>query len=342
MFARALMFLLLIVLFPGRSFGQTSVLEESLEAVTSRTLLPGNSIDLTLRVRNIGATSGPALLNLQNRRYNETLAGLYTFTAMSGGCANGEAFVGGSTSTIQLPFGNLVPNETRTCVYRVRREPATTSDLALWVCGGLPDLNATCSGSRQLNIGALPDLTLRVDQPTREFAGSDRLLVRMHVDNPGDHAVASRPITTPCREFDGGLFDGTPYTIDTAVADGCGVGNSEACLNFTGVNAFSLGFDAGIVPARGSSSCVIRLTPATGSGPRPREGGFPMEMRFLDDAVGLVNGGVAVDPNATNDLDGFGFGAPQGVPVGRGVIVVLGLLMLLFGTVWLSRRGIVH
>jgi len=342
MFARALMILLLVILFPGRSFGQTSVLEESLEAVTSRTLLPGNSIDLTLRVRNIGTNTGPASLNLQNRRFNETLAGLYTFTAMSGGCANGATFVGGSTSTIQLPFGNLAPNETRTCVFRVRREPATTSDLALWVCGGLPDLNTTCSGTRQLNIGALPDLTLRVDPPIREFAGSDRLLVRMHVDNPGDQAVASRAVTTPCREFDGGLFDGTPYTIDTAVTDGCGDGDSEICLNFTGVNAFSLGFDAGMVPARGSASCVIRLTPATGTGPLPRGGGFPMEMRFLEDAVGLVNGGVAVDPNAANDVDGFGFGEPQGVPVGRGVIVVLGLLVVLFGAAWLSRRGIVH
>lgn len=84
-----------------------------------------------------------------------------------------------------------------------------------------------------------------------------------------------------------------------------------ACLNFTGQSFHSFAYDLGPAPAGGEASCLVRVVPTGGAGPRSAE------MGFREDSALLANGAVVFDGNAGNDATGIGSGrvAPVTIPL---------------------------
>jgi hypothetical protein len=188
-----------------------------------------------------------------------------------------------------VPVGGAV-----TCRYRIERSTSSQSDLAFDLCGAEQQgayLSPICPHNRFLR-GSLPDLKLLVE---RVGGGTD--VLRLTVRNHGERDVNNSSVTTDCHEFGGGFFGPTTIDIFNDVPGGCPLGNSHAhtCLNFTGQNFENRAFELGPIPARGISSCLVRVVRTN------RAGEDRIPLFLAEDVLPLAGGGLAYDPNPIND-----------------------------------------
>ncbi len=95
-------------------------------------------------------------------------------------------------------------------------------------------------------------------------------------------------------------------------------------------------FQLGAVPAGGSTSCLIRARFRAGG----QSGGQPIGsqsahvgLHLLGDWVELANNGRDIDPNPSNDDAEFMFmGGLAGIPMSRGAMLLLGVLLVPVGS----------
>lgn len=318
------------------TFAAARLTLESPTEVSNLAIPPGGSAIWVFRVRNNGDSAGPADFGLQERRYGDTAFDQYQWTSLTAGCGEARSAQFFSQMVLTLPISSLAVNEARTCSYRIERSAASRDDLGFRLCSFENDWN-NCY-RHTLNIGSLPDTTLRVEHVGPAMPGSSASLFRLTAINQSDFAITSRVATTACREFAGGVFDSTPYLIETGFPGSCGTALGEICLNFTGQNFDAMGFELGPIPAQGSNSCLIKLVPRPVSLPTWFNlGPYTTPMYFRNDQVVLADGAIAFDPNAENDRAILG--APDSHPVPINRFALIGLALLLCGlAVWSLRR----
>lgn len=314
---------------------------ESPTGISNLVVPPGGNGVWTFRVRNVGDSAGAVDFTLQERRYNESSFDQYVWTSLSSGCGAASSQLVYSQMLLKLPISSLNVGEARTCSYRIDRTASSRDDLGFRLCSFEVDW-VNCY-RHQLNIGNLPDTALRVERVGPAAPGSSATLFRLRATNPSAHAISSRIATTACREFSGGIFDTTPYLIDTDFPGSCPTALGEICLNFTGQNFDAVGFELGPIPAQGTNSCLIKLVPRPDPPPSWFNlGPYVTPMYFRDDQVSLADGGLAFDPDIASDQTTMGAPESHSVPISAGAMGLLAILMMMLAgwSQWRLRTAV--
>lgn len=327
---------LLCCLLSGPVFASVLLRLETPLEIHNLIVAPGHSTEYEFRVRNVGTSSGSGSFSLNERRYGQSSFDQYQWTSLTPDCGPVTTSVYYERRVLTLPILTIGVQETRTCRYRIDRQTPSLDDLSLAVCSYEQDWH-NCY-RHQLNVGSLPDTTLRLERAGPAEPGSNTLLVRLVAENFSAHAIRSRVATTQCREFAGGIFDTPPYDIDTDFPGGCASALGELCLNFTGQNFDAYGFELGPIPAHGSHSCLIKLVPRANPPTWYGIGPYATEFYFANDNVALSDGGAGFDPNADNGQVIFGLPEASPVPLSRWTAGLLASMVLTLGLASVTRR----
>lgn len=310
-------------------------------------IAPGQVGDFAFTVTSESATSGNARIS---GRFDSQAVTLTEYVFSSDNptrCALPQIPAPSYSMYISFVVGPVAPGETLTCRYRVARSVTSTNDLGFRAC--LPTesygpCNYSANSNSTFRFGSLPDLALSVQQVLPTPAGSSEPVFRLQLTNHSSHAVLNRTVTTECREFHGGIFAPMPYVIESDFPGGCTSASGEICLNFTGQNYDSFGFDFGTIPAGGSASCLIRLRHYAGQSSTPSVNMYLIDysLSSFDPLLVLTNGGIAIDPNTANDeatLALAGSGSATPIPMSLSGLMMLGLTLGMVGLVSVRHRG---
>jgi len=240
---------------------------------------------------------------------------------------------------LNFVVGPIGSDETLVCEYTVTRLATMIHDLGLDVCQpyivGAPFDWEICA-QRHL-YGSLPDLSLSAALAGPFLPGATEALVTLRLTNHSDFDVASRVATTECGEFGGGnaVFPSIGFDLETGFPGSCPAANGQDCVNFTGQNNTSHGFELAPVAAHGTNSCLVRIKFAAAAPP------FSARLYLLDESVRLTGGGIAFDPDGDDDgatIRVLGSGDPNPIPLSRASMAVLMLTLVLAGVAALTWR----
>lgn len=208
---------------------------------------PGQSIQRTLLISNEGTSESTSFpVEFSQPFYQAGRLGIdYHFETLTPDvCSTTQLDQNGARMTI-----SALPASTQArCTFSIRRDEDSLHDVTL----GSDD---ACFWSAQfrrcnrllLQIGSHPDLSLRISPVAPVFIGDTEALLRVTVTNASDIAIAHPG-------FGGCFVDNLPrFAWDTDLVGGCGDQYAPMCSHVT------VGFSAPDVPARGQSSCLIRL-----------------------------------------------------------------------------------
>jgi hypothetical protein len=320
---RALLLAVAFVALPAQAQDAGYIITAPAYRFHDLSVLPGQSTTLNFSVTQSGTVVASALVAGYLYSREAAVPG-YVFTSSDPvRCAVPTLQPTAYGPAFAFPIGPLAAGESLNCSYQVTRSASSVDDLSFGLCGTLTGFNLSCE--RVVRLGTLPDLALAVERAG--VFGDGRQRVRVRVSNPGPVDVASRIVTTDCREYEGGIIASAAFSVASDFPGACApASQTEACLNFTGVNAFAYGFDLGPIPAGGSATCLLELRPrAAAEVAIPG----PAELYFLGDHMTRGDGGDAFDTNAANDLTLLGLQATTAavvpIPPAAGIAIALAL-----------------
>lgn len=238
--------------------------------------------------------------------------------------------ISGRIPSLQFRVGPLAANESTECTYRVRRDPASSSDLGFHLC----DRGQWLCFRRIIRMGSLPDLAVSAIPVPRVDAGGLQF-ARLTVSNLSNESVHMADVQTGCVEFGGGQGGGVAFVFEYDFPGACPRGRSEACIAFTGQNFSSFGFAVGPIPPGTAASCLVGMRPVDTSWTGQPSATSTLLSLYEDEMV-MVGGGIGFDANPENSGASVGVGF---IPAFTAVTVELGGLWTWFAASALMVAG---